>query len=178
MRGDEPPRDFLFNAIGSALGLGLSPIAPGSFGALLGVAYAVPVFIYLPLAWRPVGDRRSGSRPLSAANHLLTPWAVAYWKDEDPGHFVLDEIAGYLMVPLLLPQGTLWQVGFWGFLLFRIFDIVKIPPARQIDRNMHGPWGILLDDLVSGAYAALVLYAYRWLAPPPDGRLIFITNNR
>jgi phosphatidylglycerophosphatase A len=68
------------------------------------------------------------------------------------------------MVPLLLPQGTLWQVGFWGFLLFRVFDIIKIPPARQIDRNMHGSWGILLDDLVSGAYAALVLYVYRWLA--------------
>jgi phosphatidylglycerophosphatase A len=157
-------RDFLFNAIGSALGLGLSPIAPGSFGALLGVAYAVPVLLYLPLAWRPWAIAL-GLAAVAAANHRLTPWAVAYWKDEDPSHFVLDEIAGYLMVPLLLPQGTLWQVGFWGFLLFRIFDVVKIPPARQIDRKWHGPWGILLDDLVSGAYAALALYAYRWLAP-------------
>ena len=157
-------RDFIFNAIGSALGLGLSPIAPGSFGALLGVAYAVAVFLYLPLAWRPWA-MGLGLAGVSAANHWLTPWAVSYWKDEDPGRFVLDEIAGYLMVPLLFPQGTLWQIGFWGFLLFRIFDVVKIPPARQIDRNMHGPWGILLDDLVSGAYAALVLYAYRWLGP-------------
>ncbi len=157
-------RDFVFNAIGSALWLGLSPIAPGSFGALLGVAYALPVLVYLPMAWRPVAIGL-GLAAVSAANHFLTPWAVAYWKDEDPGHFVLDEIAGYLMVPLLLPQGTLWQVGFWGFLLFRVFDIIKIPPARQIDRNMHGSWGILLDDLVSGAYAALVLYAYRWLGP-------------
>ncbi len=157
-------RDFLFNAIGSALGLGLSPIAPGSFGALLGVAYTVPILLYLPLAWRPwaIG---LGLAAVGAANHFLTPWAVDYWKDEDPRHFVLDEIAGYLMVPLLLPQGTLWQVGFWGFLLFRVFDVVKIPPARQIDRKMHGSWGILLDDLVSGAYAALVLYVYRWLAP-------------
>ena len=47
-----PRRDFLFNAIGSAFGLGLSPIAPGSFGALLGVAYAIPVMLYLPVAWR------------------------------------------------------------------------------------------------------------------------------
>src|SRR5262245_20068426 len=157
-------RDFLYNAIGSALGLGLSPIAPGSFGALLGVAYALVVFHFCPIAARPwaIGLGLVG---VSAANHFLTPWAVAYWKQEDPSHFVLDEIAGYLMVPLLLPQGTLWQVGFWGFLLFRVFDIVKIPPARQIDRNMHGSWGILLDDLVSGAYAALVLYVYRWLTP-------------
>ncbi|HEY7817515.1 MAG TPA: phosphatidylglycerophosphatase A, partial [Vicinamibacteria bacterium] len=51
------------------------------------------------------------------------------------------------------------------FLLFRIIDVIKIPPARQIDRSMHGPWGMVLDDIVSGVYAALVVYAYRWLAP-------------
>ena len=158
-----PGRDFVFNAIGSAFGLGLSPIAPGSFGALLGVVYSIPVMLYLPVAWRPAVIAL-GLAAVAAANHWLTPWAVSYWKDEDPSHFVLDEIAGYLMVPLLLPQGTLWQVCFWGFLLFRVFDIIKIPPARQIDRNLHGSWGILLDDLVSGAYAALALYLYRWLA--------------
>jgi phosphatidylglycerophosphatase A len=155
-------RDFVFNAIGSAFGLGLLPIAPGSFGALLGVAYAIPVMLFLPLAVRPWAIA-IGLAAVAAANHFLTPWAVSYWKDEDPRHFVLDEVAGFLMVPLLLPQGTLWQVCCWGFLIFRVFDVIKIPPARQIDRDMHGSWGILLDDLVSGAYAALVLYVYRWL---------------
>jgi phosphatidylglycerophosphatase A len=157
-------RDFVFNAIGSGLGLGLSPIAPGSIAALLGVAYAVPVFLFLPVESRPwvIG---LGLAAVIAVNHWLTPWAVAYWNDHDPAHFVLDEIAGYLVVPLLLPQGTLWQIGFWGFLLFRIIDVIKIPPARQIDRSMHGPWGMVLDDIVSGVYAALVVYAYRWLAP-------------
>lgn len=157
-------RDFLYNAIGSAFGLGLSPVAPGSFGALLGVAYAVAVLLYLPLPARPwaIG---AGLVAVIAANHFLTPWAVEYWKQEDPSHFVLDEIAGYLMVPLLLPQGSLWEVGLFGFVLFRVFDVIKIPPARQIDRDMHGSWGIVLDDLVSGAYAALVLYLVRWLAP-------------
>jgi phosphatidylglycerophosphatase A len=157
-------RDILFNTIGSAFGLGLSPIAPGSFGTLLGVGYAVAIFHFLSPAARPwaIGI---GLVVVSVANHWLTPWAVAYWKDEDPGHFVLDEIAGYLMVPLLLPRGTLWEVGLFGFLLFRVFDVVKIPPARQIDRSLHGSWGILLDDLVSGAYAALALHAYRWLVP-------------
>jgi phosphatidylglycerophosphatase A len=157
-------RDFVFNAIGSALWLGLSPIAPGSFGALLGVIYTVPVFLYLPVAFRPWAIAL-GLLAVIAANHWLTPWAVEYWKDEDPSHFVLDEIAGYFMVPLLLPQGSLWQVGIWGFLLFRVFDVIKIPPARQIDRDMHGSWGIVLDDLVSGSYAAFVLYLYRWLGP-------------
>jgi hypothetical protein len=149
-------RDFVFNAIGSALGLG-PPRRPGSF-APFGVAYAVPVFLTRSVAPWPSGSAAAvRGEPFSLPRPSPT--------EGDPGHFVLDEIAGYLMVPLLLPQGTLWQVGFWGFLLFRVFDIIKIPPARQIDRNLHGPWGILLDDLVSGAYAALVLYAYRWLGP-------------
>jgi phosphatidylglycerophosphatase A len=157
-------RDLLYKLIGSALGLGLSPIAPGTFGALLGVVYAVAVFLLLPQPARPwaIGI---GLVLVSAANHWLTPWAVSYWNDEDPKHFVLDEVAGYLVVPLLMPQGTLWETGFWGFLLFRVFDVIKIPPARQIDRNLHGSWGILLDDLVSGLYAALAIYAYGALGP-------------
>lgn len=153
-------RDGLYNLIGSAFGLGLSPIAPGSFGALVGVGYTVAVFLVLSPPTRPWAIAL-GLVLVAAANHLLTPWAVAYWKDEDPKHFVLDEVAGYLVVPLLMPKGSLWEVAFWGFLLFRIFDVIKIPPARQIDRNLHGSWGILLDDLVSGLYAASALYAYR-----------------
>jgi phosphatidylglycerophosphatase A len=153
-------RDLLCNAVGSAFGLGLSPIAPGSFGALVGVAYAIGVFLLLPQAARPWAIALA-LLLVCVANHVLTPWAVAYWKDEDPKHFVLDEVAGYLVVPLLMPRGSLWEVAFWGFLLFRIFDIVKIPPARQIDRDLHGSWGILLDDIVSGGYAALAIYAYR-----------------
>lgn len=153
-------RDLLYNIIGSAFGLGLSPIAPGSFGALLGVGYTIVVFFALA-GWTRPGAIALGLLLAAVANHWLTPWAVAYWKDDDPKHFVLDEVAGYLVVPLLMPQGSLWEVALWGFLLFRIFDVVKIPPARQIDRNLHGPWGILLDDLVSGLYAALALYAYR-----------------
>jgi len=45
-----------------------------------------------------------------------------------------------------------------------VFDILKIPPARQIDRNMHGGWGVLLDDLVSSGYALGVLYFMVWLS--------------
>lgn len=155
-------RHLIYLAIGTSFGLGLSPIAPGSFGALIGVAYHVAIVIYTPASWH-LPALVLGLIVVVAANHVLTPWAVDYWKDEDPGHFVLDEVAGYLVVPILFRGGDLWQVALWGFLLFRIFDIIKIPPARQIDQNMHGPWGIVLDDLISGAYAALVLYALVWL---------------
>ena len=155
-------REFIYLAIGTSFGLGLSPIAPGSFGALVGVAYHVAIALYAPASWQ-VPALVGGLVAVVAANHWLTPWAVKYWQDEDPGNFVLDEVAGYLVVPILFRGGELWQVALWGFLLFRVFDIIKIPPARQIDQNMHGPWGIVLDDIISGAYAALALYALVWL---------------
>jgi phosphatidylglycerophosphatase A len=53
----------------------------------------------------------------------------------------------------------LWAVVVFGFLLFRVLDIIKVPPARQIDRDWHGAWGILLDDVVSGLYASGLVWA-------------------
>jgi phosphatidylglycerophosphatase A len=94
---------------------------------------------------------------------VLTPWAQSYWQEQDPKHFVLDEVAGYLLVPILFHQGQLWQIALSGYLCFRILDIIKVPPARQIDRKLHGAAGILLDDLVSAGYAVLILYLLWWL---------------
>lgn len=150
-------RNLVYLAIGSALGLGLSPVAPGTLGTLLGVLLHLAAAYYLssPLY---IGVLIIALILVSYANHALTPWAREYWSSEDPRHFVLDEIAGYLVVPVLFHQWTSWKIALWGFALFRFFDIVKIPPARQIDRHMKNSWGILLDDLVSGAYAALVMY--------------------
>ena len=160
-------RELIYLAIGTSFGLGLSPIAPGSFGALVGVGYHVAIALYAPPSWL-IPALVVGLVVVVAANHWLTPWAVSYWKNEDPGNFVLDEVAGYLVVPILFHGGELWQVALVGFLLFRIFDIIKIPPARQIDRNMHGSWGIVLDDIISGIYAAVAMYGLVWaglLAP-------------
>jgi phosphatidylglycerophosphatase A len=155
---------FFKVAIGSALGLGLSPVAPGTLGALWGVL----LHIFLGLYTSPFLQSLIAFAALilvSLANHLLTPWAREYWQSEDPRHFVLDEIAGYLMVPIFFHQGGLWQSVLWGFILFRLFDIIKLPPARQIDRKMKNSWGILLDDLVSGGYAVIVMYVFLWIGP-------------
>jgi len=94
-----------------------------------------------------------------AASLALAPWAMRYWKTKDPKHFVLDEVAGYLVVPILFVQGSFWKIAFWGFVLFRFFDIVKPPPANRIDKSLDGPWGILLDDIAAGLYAVVVMYA-------------------
>jgi phosphatidylglycerophosphatase A len=154
-------RTVLKIAIGTGFGLGYFPIAPGSWAALLGVAFHVATALYVPDIWQTpllIGAFLA----VSAANHILTPWAETYWQCKDPGKFVLDEIAGYLIVPILFHHGRLWQVALWGFLFFRVFDVIKIPPARQIDRQMEGSWGILLDDVVSACYAVLAMYGLMW----------------
>ncbi len=154
--------------IATGAGLGLLPLAPGTFGALWGPAihlvgvYLLPKELVAPwlVAWLLV---------VSWLNHVLTPWAVEKWrgntrKDADPSQFILDEIAGYLVVPLIFPVDPC-VAAIAGFVSFRILDIVKIPPARWIDRNLHGSWGILFDDLVSGAYAGCLLWFLELVAP-------------
>ena len=159
-------KDGLKIFIGTACWLGLSPFIPGAFGALLGVIGHLLIVWLTPLLWW---------WPLlflfflatAVANHWLTPWAQQYWKSKDPRNFVLDEVAGYLVVPLVIyplqamgyMQGlVLWEIAGVGYVLFRIFDTVKIPPALQIDRRTHTAWGILADDLVSGLYAVIGVY--------------------
>ena len=155
-------KNYVLATVGSAFGLGLSPIAPGSCGALLGVLLHVSIILLLP------SDIQLPALIIvftivCIGNNLLTSWAEEYWQEKDPKNFVLDEVAGYLLVPIFFRYGKLWQVVFWGYILFRVFDIIKIPPARQIDRNMHNAWGILLDDLVSALYAVLVMYFLWWI---------------
>ncbi|MFP4032895.1 MAG: phosphatidylglycerophosphatase A [Desulfococcaceae bacterium] len=169
MKPNTPPLERIAVIVGSAFGLGLSPILPGTCGALLGVAIHVAVVLGFP-AHLHLMLLTLAFMAVCAANHALTGWAEAYWNEPDPRHFVLDEVAGYLFVPLLFREGELWKVVIWGFALFRIFDLFKlIPPARLIDREVHGPWGVLLDDLVSAGYAALIMYFVFWFGP--DGLL-------
>ncbi len=157
--------NYIYIAIGSALGLGLSPILPGTCGALLGVFFHVLIVLFLPAVFQ-LSALLATFLLVCVANHLLTPWAEAYWHCKDPKYFVLDEVAGYLFVPILFRYGTLWKVALWGFLLFRVLDIFKlIPPARYVDQNVPGAWGILLDDLVSAGYAALIMYLIYWIEP-------------
>lgn len=163
MQATQTTKNYFYVAIGTALGLGLSPIAPGTCGALLGVLIHVLIALLLPANLQIVA-LVSVILLVCAGNYALTPWAEKYWNCKDPRHFVLDEVAGYLLVPTLFRHGQLWQIVFWGFVWFRILDIVKLPPARQIDRRLRGAWGIVLDDLVSAVYVVAVLYIFLWIS--------------
>lgn len=163
-------RTRLAQASGCALGLGLSPIMPGTCGALLGVVLHGAITGLLPETVR-FPALVAAFVTVSGLTVALTPWAEAHWGCLDPPHFVLDEVAGYLFVPLLFREWetgacSFWKTALWSFILFRVLDIFKLlPPARLIDEELHGPWGVLLDDLVSAGYAALLLYMVHWFAP-------------
>jgi phosphatidylglycerophosphatase A len=130
-------------------GSGLAPKAPGTFGTLV----AVP--IYLLIAELPL---------VAYAGVVITAALVGIWlcgrTAEDLGvhdhpAIVWDEIVGYLLAMIGAPPGWLWPV--LGFLLFRCFDIWKPWPISFVDRKVHGGIGIMIDDLLAGGLALLVL---------------------
>ncbi len=138
--------------------LGLCPIAPGTAGSLLGVA------IYVATAQTPYAEWLNAGFLLlfCALNLWLCPWAEAHYGKKDPSQFVIDEVAGYLLAALCLPPAALWVRAAAAFVAARAFDVVKPPPARQLEALPAG-WGILLDDLAASVYANLVLqFALRW----------------
>ena len=139
---------------------------PGSFGALVGLAWHALALLVgcgdgLARLWCLLG-----ALLFAGLHYWLTPWAQRHWRDPDPKHFVLDEIVGYLCVPLfwaLPPGANVWVYALAGFVVFRILDAIKLPIARYIDRNIHTAHGVLFDDVVSAAYTAALVSGFAWM---------------
>ena len=151
--------------VASCFGLGYSPIMPGTCGALLGPA------IYIPLGLAVTSEPLL-SVGIAAAllvwcwiTVALGDWAEVYYQRKDSQVFVTDEVAGFLFTVLLfhLP-GQPVLTTLWAFPVTRIIDIVKIPPARRLEKLPSG-WGVLADDLLGSVYAAAVLHAIRLALP-------------
>lgn len=129
-------------------GVGLVPMVSGTFGTLA----AVPLVLLLGHfgEWYAVFAL--------AAVIVVAIWASGRARElldrTDPSEVVIDEVAGFLVTMLLLPA-SLINVGL-GFILFRIFDILKPWPVRQSER-LEGGFGIVADDLLAGVYAHLCL---------------------
>ena len=131
-------------------GVGWFPIAPGTAGSAVGVV------IYL--LTRNQTALVQGA--LLMAITVIGVWAASVaeraFGKEDPGPVVIDEVAGQLLT--LFMTGVGWKGAVAGFFIFRLFDIVKPPPARQLER-LHGGLGIMADDLAAGAYGWLLMMA-------------------
>ncbi len=142
-------RPAAFLALG--LGAGFSPYAPGTAGTAVGVP------VYLVLAPLASGPRAAAVALLFVLGIGLCARAERILGVHDHPAIVWDEIVGFLVAMLPAPGGWLW-IGA-GFVLFRLFDILKPWPIRWLDRNVSGGLGIMLDDLAAGICAGAVLWA-------------------
>jgi len=131
---------------------GYSPIAPGTVGTL----GAVPLFWLirdLPLPLYLVTLLGLFAVAVHAAAR-----AGAYWQVADASPIVIDEVVGYLVAGALVPWS--WPAAAALFVLFRLMDVVKPWPASAFDRLKNG-LGVVMDDVVAGAYAYLAFEALR-----------------
>jgi phosphatidylglycerophosphatase A len=137
--------------LATAFGAGYSPIAPGTAGS------AVALLILWLVPFSPMG-----LIVFLLGVTFFGTWAAhvaeAAIGDKDPGVIVIDEVAGMTLSVLVLPL-TL-PVLLAGFVLFRIFDVVKPFPANRL-QALAGGVGVMIDDLIAGLYALVVLLAAR-----------------
>ena len=135
-------------------GLGLAPFAPGTFGSLLGLPLwwfcwdlGTPVYLAICLAVFLVGIPICGESARRLGVH-------------DHGGIVWDEVAGMMLTMTFVEPSLL--AALLGFGLFRLMDITKPWPIRDIDHRLEGGLGIMLDDVLAALYAALALAGIFW----------------
>lgn len=143
--------------LATVFGAGYSPIAPGTVGS----AAALLVLWLVPFS-------QMGLIVFLLAVTFFGTWAAhvaeAAVGDKDPGVIVIDEVAGMTLSVLVLPLTG--PVLLSGFVLFRVFDVVKPFPANRL-QALTGGVGVMIDDLIAGLYALLVLVAARALVGWP-----------
>jgi phosphatidylglycerophosphatase A len=149
--------DKLALVLSSCFGLGLIPVAQGTFGSLAGIPLAVSLAHVGPVA----------HAYLIFFFVLLAVWAAGrsagVLEKDDPAEVVIDETAGQLLTLFLLPQT--WLNLSLGFILFRLFDILKPYPIRRSEK-LGGGAGIVVDDLLAGVYASLCLRILTYVFGP------------
>ncbi len=136
---------------------GYFPIAPGTAGSAAGL------IVYLLVWWT-----RS---PAVEVTLILAVFAAGVWAATeaerffggiDPGPVVIDEVLGMLITLAFMPVGVATAIA--GFVLFRIFDVIKPYPANRFER-LHGGFGVMADDAMAAVYANLVLRGVVYLLP-------------
>ena len=136
---------------------GYFPIAPGTVGSLAGLVF------YLLVWW--------SRSPVVEVGLIVVLFTVGVWAGTtaeryfggiDPGPIVIDEVVGMLITLAFIPVGP--SGALLGFVLFRIFDVVKPYPAGRLER-LHGGFGVMADDAMAAVYANVTLRVALWAAP-------------
>lgn len=146
------PKGFLrhpAHLMAFGFGSGCFAKAPGTWGTLAGLLLYIPLQP-LALTWQLAIIIVAFTAGIAICERASRALGV-----HDHGGIVWDEFVGFWITMFAAPTGWLWLL--WGFVLFRIFDIWKPWPIRWADGHVHGGLGIMLDDVLAGVYAAIVL---------------------
>ena len=138
--------------VGTGLGSGLAPLAPGTVGSL------VAILIY---SFSPVDEDSVALYALIGVGFFVGIWATGPLitsSVSDPRRAVFDEFVGVWITCLFLPKTVAWMAA--AFFCFRVLDVVKPWPIRRLER-LHGGLGIMSDDLLAGIYGAALLNGLR-----------------
>lgn len=152
-------RGWVVKLLAGVGGLGCSPVAPGTVGAAGGVAgYLLLRYFFrgfVPDTWQDLG---AGYLAFLAIFFLVGVQAATRaereWRQRDDHRIVIDEAFSIFITFLALPVNPLTLAA--GFILNRLFDIIKPFPARRLEGVPAG-WGVMLDDLVAGIYSRVAL---------------------
>ncbi len=145
-------------ALGTGFGAGCTPRAPGTAGSVVGLGAGLGLAaspLDLPAIAAITGAVCIAGVPICAAS---ARWLGA----PDPPAVVWDEIAGMLIAVLALPRGWYWWLV--AFALFRAFDVLKPWPIGWLDRRVRGGAGIMVDDIIAGAFAWVTVQALARIA--------------
>ena len=135
--------------LATGLGVGYTPIAPGTAGSFV----ALCLFWVLPFSY-------STWLIICLISFVIGIWSaniVERDKGKDPGLVVIDEFVGQWITLLFLPKAIILYIS--GFLLFRVFDIIKPFPADK-SQNIKGGLGVMIDDVIVGIYVNILLQLY------------------
>lgn len=170
-RSPAGPKDYFALAV-TTCGVGYLPLAPGTWGSLVGVAiyFALNAILHVSVfaPFLRISEGRHAAVDAAVAIAFVAFTLLGIWAagrstellgDKDPSEAVVDEVVGQLTTFLFIPFTDSWKLIFLGFLLFRLFDIWKPYPIDDL-QNLPAGIGVCADDLLAGAYAGVCLAVF------------------
>jgi len=142
--------NYFILILATGFGVGYSPVAPGTLGTLV----AIPVYYFLSNISSPIYEITL------VGFFFLSVWisgnAEIYFGKKDDQRIVIDEMMGFLITMLWVPKTIHFIII--AFFLFRFFDILKPFPIRHLEKKFKGGFGVVLDDVMAGVYASIILH--------------------
>jgi phosphatidylglycerophosphatase A len=141
--------NYFILLMATGFGVGYSPVAPGTLGTLV----AIPVYYFLSNISSPIYEITL------IGFFFLSVWisenAEIFFGKKDDQRIVIDEMMGFFITLLWVPKTIRFVII--GFFLFRFFDILKPFPIRGLEKRLKGGYGVVLDDVMAGVYANIIL---------------------